>query len=120
LADLVVVAHVCFVLFVAFGSILAWRWPLLCWLHVPLVGYCIAQTTIQFDCPLTRLELHLRRLADQQQYGGGFVRHYLTHILYAGSYMGLLRALAVLCITAGYAGVLLRGRRARQPLPTGT
>src|SRR5262249_7180849 len=34
LADAVVLAHLCFIAFVAVGGVLAWRWPRLVWLHL--------------------------------------------------------------------------------------
>ena len=37
LADLVVVLHFGFVVFVLFGGVLVWRWRWLVWIHVPAV-----------------------------------------------------------------------------------
>jgi len=37
-ADLVVVVHIAFIVFVAIGGFLAWRWPRLVCAHVPVVG----------------------------------------------------------------------------------
>ena len=38
-ADAVALLHLAFVLFVAFGGLLVWRWPRLVWLHLPAVGW---------------------------------------------------------------------------------
>ena len=110
LADLVVVVHVTFILFVGAGAILAWRWPKLLWLHVPAVIYAAAILTIHFDCPLTPLEKHLRHLAGQQLYSGGFVRHYLTNVVYPGALTGYLQALAAVAIVVGYGRLVVRWR----------
>jgi hypothetical protein len=118
LADVVVISHLAFILFVAVGALVAWRWPRLCWVHVPAVVYAVAILTVHFDCPLTALEKDLRRLAGQQQYSGGFVRHYVTNVVYPGSLTPLLQTLAALSIAVGYTGLLVRRRRARQSLPT--
>jgi hypothetical protein len=57
LADLVLVVHLGFVLFVALGGLLVLRWPRLAWIH-------------------------LRRLAGEAGYAGGFIEHYVTAVLY--------------------------------------
>ena len=106
------------ILFVAAGAILAWRWPKLLWLHLPAVTYAGAILTIHFDCPLTALEKYLRRQAGQQQYSGGFVRHYVTNVVYPGSLTPVLQAGAALCIGIGYAGLLVRWRRTHEGAPT--
>jgi hypothetical protein len=111
MADMVVVVHVAFILFVALGGFLAWRWPRVWWVHAPAVVYAVAIVTIGFDCPLTPLEKHLRHLAHEQVYSGGFVRHYLTDVVYPGRLTPYLRALAACSIAVAYAGLLLRRRR---------
>ena len=73
LADLVVVVHLAFVLFVAVGGLPVWRWPWLMWCHLPAVAWGIAIITIGFTCPLTPLEHYLRGRAGQQGHDGGFV-----------------------------------------------
>jgi hypothetical protein len=82
LADLVLVVHLGFVLFVALGGLLVLRWPPLAWIHVPAAVW---GALIEFTggvCPLTPLENHLRRLAGEGGYAGGFVEHYVTAVLY--------------------------------------
>ncbi len=113
LADLVVVVHLAFILFVAVGALLAWRWPWLLWLHVPSLAWAVASITVGLDCPLTPLEKALRQLAGDAGYRGGFVDHYLENVVYPGSLTPWLRALAFVTIVIGYAG--LRHRR-RTPL----
>ena len=107
LADLVVVVHLAFVAFVAVGALLAWRWPRLLWVHVPVVVWAVAIVAIGFTCPLTPLEKALRRRAGGATYEGGFVDHYLTGVLYPGRYLGLARALVLALILVGYAGLAL-------------
>jgi hypothetical protein len=123
LADLVVIVHVVFILFVAVGGLLAWRWHWLVWVHLPAVVYAIAIITVGFVCPLTPLEKHLRRLAGEQVYPGGFVNHYLTNVVYPGSLTALLRGVAAALIVAGYAGLILKHSRERagqkSPVPGG-
>jgi len=98
-------------------------WPGPSWLHVPAVIYAVAILTIHFDCPLTPLEKHLRHLAGQQLYSGGFVRHYLTNVVYPGALTPYLQALAALAIVVGYGRLVVRWRASgssRHPEPPTT
>ena len=82
LADLLVIAHLAFVLFVAFGALLALRWRWMPWLHVPAAvwgGFVVLTGRI---CPLTPLENRLRLLAGGSTYEGGFIEHYVLPIVY--------------------------------------
>jgi Protein of Unknown function (DUF2784) len=108
LADLVVVIHLAFILFVAVGALLAWRWPHLVWAHVPVVAWAVAIVAIGFTCPLTPLEKLLRRRAGAEAYDGGFIDHYLDGVIYPGRYTPLARAVVAALIIVGYAGLIVR------------
>lgn len=82
LADLVLVVHFAFILFVIFGALLLKRWPWVIWLHLPALLWGIAIEVFGWICPLTPLENTLRELAGQQGYQGGFIEHYLMAIIY--------------------------------------
>jgi hypothetical protein len=82
LADLVLVAHLAFVAFVALGGFLVWRWRRLAWVHVPVALWGMAISYVGFTCPLTPLENWLRKLGGQAGYRGGFIEHYVTAALY--------------------------------------
>jgi hypothetical protein len=82
LADLVLVLHAAFVVFVMLGGLLAWRWPRLAWVHLPLVAWGAGIEFLGGICPLTPLENRWRLLAGQQGYPGGFVEHYVLPVLY--------------------------------------
>jgi Protein of Unknown function (DUF2784) len=84
LADLVVVLHFGFVLFVVFGGLLALRWPRAAWFHLPAAIWGAGIEFVQGICPLTPLENHLRRLGGEAGYSGGFVEHYVLPVLYPG------------------------------------
>ncbi|HEV8237578.1 MAG TPA: DUF2784 domain-containing protein, partial [Gemmatimonadaceae bacterium] len=60
-ADLVLVMHLCFVIFVVVGGLLALRWPRLPWVHIPVAVYGATIEFVGFVCPLTPLEVWLRR-----------------------------------------------------------
>ena len=111
LADVVVAVHLAFILFAAGGALLAWRRPWVAWLHVPSVAWAVAAVTVGVSCPLTSLELALRRLAGQEGYAGGFVDHYVEGVLYPASLTPLLRAAAFAALVVGYAGLRQQRRR---------
>jgi hypothetical protein len=81
-ADLVVLLHFAFVLFVIAGGLLVLRWPRLLPLHVAAVIWGAAIEFGGWICPLTPLENHLRDLAGGNRYEGGFVEHYIVPVLY--------------------------------------
>ena len=118
-ADLVLVLHFGFVLFVVLGGLLALRWPRLAWVHVPVALYGATIEFLGFICPLTPLEVWLRRRGGEAGYEGGFIEHYIMAALYP---TGLTRELqlalgvGVLAINALVYGTLLRRRcRAGHP-----
>lgn len=113
LADLVLVAHAAFVLFVIFGGTLALRWPRVAWVHLPALVWGVAVEVFYLLCPLTTLENHFRREAGQAGYEGGFIEHYLTMILYPGIGREAQFALGLLLVgwnAAVYAYLIRRTR----------
>ena len=91
-ADVVLVVHFAFVVFVVLGGFLALRWRRVAWVHVPVALYGAAIEFAGFICPLTPLEVWLRRQGGQAGYEGGFVEHYITAALYP---TGLTREIQV-------------------------
>lgn len=84
LADLVVVLHLGFVLFVVLGGLLVLRYPRLAWAHLPCAAWGALIEFAGWICPLTPLENWLRRQGGGAGYAGGFVERYLLPILYPG------------------------------------
>ena len=114
LADLVVILHLGFVLFVVLGGLLALRWPRAAWLHLPAALWGAGIEFLQGICPLTPLENHLRRLGGEAGYSGGFVEHYLLPVLYPvglgrGLQIGL--GIAVVALNAVIYAIVWRRRR---------
>ena len=81
-ADLIVVLHFSFVLFVLFGGFLLIKWPRLMWLHLPSVAWGIFVEFSGWICPLTPLENWLRAQAGEATYAGDFIVRSLSSILY--------------------------------------
>ena len=114
-ADLVLVSHLAFILFIIFGGLLVVKWRWVVWLHVPSWIYGALIEFVGWTCPLTPLEQRLRRAAGQGGYEGSFVEHYLVPIIYPSGYsFGLRMALgtAVVLLNVGvYAWVIRRRTR---------
>jgi uncharacterized protein DUF2784 len=114
LADLVLVVHFAFVLFVVLGGLAALRWPRVAYVHLPIALYGAAIEFIGFVCPLTPLEKSLRQRGGAAGYEGGFIEHYITAALYPGALtreIQFLLGMAVLVINAVVYTVWLQRRR---------
>ena len=109
LADVVMVVHLAFIVFVAVGGLLALRWPRLFWLHVPAVAWAMGIVGVGYECPLTGLEKWLQRLSGGDSYKGGFVDRYVEDVIYPGELTPLLRTLTAVLIVAGYVALSRRG-----------
>jgi hypothetical protein len=82
LAELVVVIHFLFVLFVVFGALLLFWSKKFVLLHPPAVIWGALIEFTGWICPLTPLENKLRYHAGRAIYEGGFVENYVIPVLY--------------------------------------
>ena len=82
LADAVVVLHFGFVLFVVLGGLAVPRWRRVVYAHLPCAAWGALIELGGWTCPLTPLENGLRALGQQAGYGGTFVEHYVTRVMY--------------------------------------
>jgi hypothetical protein len=115
LADLVLVVHFTFVLFVVLGGLLVVRWPRAAWLHIPAAIWGVLIEYTGWICPLTPLENSFRMRGGEAGYSGGFIEHYIQPLLYpAGltrSTQVVLGSLALVLNLIAYGIVVLRMRR---------
>ena len=91
-ADAVLLLHVLFVAFVILGlvlilagKVLHWDWVRNWWFriaHLAAIVVVVAQAWFGVICPLTTLEMALRRRAGDATYAGSFISHWLESILY--------------------------------------
>ena len=68
LADLVLVLHFAFILFVTAGGLLVLRWPRAAFVHLPAAAWGVLIELRGWICPLTPLENTLRRAAGRAGY----------------------------------------------------
>lgn len=96
-ADITVMLHFLWVLFLIFGAFWGSRNRYVKWLHIG--GLCLAffVETCNLFCPLTHLEVWLRsRYAPSSSYTGSFIAHYAESLLYIQ-----LPRLLIVFLTAG-------------------
>lgn len=92
LADIVLFAHALYVAFVVLGQLCVligawrgWNWVrgrLFRLTHLAAIAVVAFQSWLGILCPLTVLENHLRILAGQSGYEGGFIAHWLQRLIY--------------------------------------
>jgi hypothetical protein len=112
LADLVLAGHVAFVAFVVTGGLLALRWPGAAWVHLPCAAWGAWVEIAGWICPLTPLEVHLRRAAGEAGYAGGFLAHYVEPVLYpAGLTRGVQVGLGIAVVALNVGVYLIAWRR---------
>jgi hypothetical protein len=91
-ADVILIIHVAFVIFVVFGLItiyvghfLKWQWIRNFWFrisHLIAIGIVVFQSWAGMICPLTIWEMSLRKEAGIANYSGSFIQYWLQSILY--------------------------------------
>ena len=82
LADLVILVHTSFIVFVLLGGLLAFRWRWMPLAHLPAVVWGAAVEFFGWVCPLTPLENLLRRAGGGAGYSVSFIERYLVPLVY--------------------------------------
>ena len=119
LADLLVVFHLVFILYVIAGALLIFKWTKTLWLHLPS---CFWGMTVEFTgwiCPLTPWEIQLRRLAGEEGYSESFIEHYLIPIIYPSGLnweiQMLLGSIVLIVNLSLYTLILIKRRKRKTP-----
>ncbi len=76
-ADVVLVAHLAFILFAIFGACLAASYRWVPWIQLPCAAWGAYIEIAGRVCPLTYLENDFRMRAGQAGYAGSFIEHHL-------------------------------------------
>ncbi len=82
LADLVLIVHLAFVVFVLWGGLLVLRWWWVAWLHVPAAIWGAVVEFTGWICPLTPLENWLHEQGGEASYRSDFIAEHLLPLLY--------------------------------------
>lgn len=118
LADLLVIIHFLFILFVLFGGLLGlwkkWIIPV----HLVSAAWGAMIEFMGWICPLTPWENELRLLAGQAGYSGGFIEHYMIPVVYPQQLTTMIQlglgSLVVLLNVVIYYFVVKRLRKTKQ------
>lgn len=81
-ANVILMIHFSFIMFVVFGGLLIFYRQWISWLHIPAVSWAVLIEFSGWICPLTPLENNFRTLSGQNGYDYGFIHHYLSKIIY--------------------------------------
>ena len=84
LADLVLIVHLAFVVFVLCGWLLVLKWRWVAWLHLPAAIWGAVVEFTGWICPLTPLENWVREQGGESAYPSDFITQYLLPVLYPG------------------------------------
>ena len=83
LADLTVLFHFLWILFIIFGLLLVWKWAKIAFLHLGGLLFSLIINLFGWYCPLTYLENYLYASgAREAGYKGSFIAHSLVPIVY--------------------------------------
>jgi hypothetical protein len=91
-ADIILLIHVLFVIFVVFGLLLILAGKIFAWgwvhnfsfriTHLVAIGVVVLQSWLGLICPLTVWEMDLRARADDSVYEGSFIAYWMQSLLY--------------------------------------
>ena len=114
LADLVVVIHFLFILFVIFGGLLVLHKRSWAWLHIPAALWGALVEFTGWICPLTPMENWLRLQGGGPAYTSGFIERYVVSIIYPSFLtrsQQIVLGLAVIIINGAIYGWIIWKRR---------
>lgn len=117
-ADLLVLIHFSFIIFVVLGGLLVLRWPMTGWLHLPCAAWGIWIELTHGICPLTTFEKSLRESANAASYEGSFIANYIVPIIYPPGFSpaaAQLAGLALLLFTGTIYFIVLSRRFSSTP-----
>lgn len=110
LADIVVLIHFSFIVFVILGGFLVLRWRWLVWVHILAALWGALIEFAGWICPLTPLENQFRMKSGEMGYQSGFIEHYIIPIIYPEDLtrtIQIILGLFVLIINMGIYGLMV-------------
>lgn len=117
LADLVLVLHLGFVAFAAFGGLLVPHRPKMLRWHVPALLWGVLVQWADWTCPLTPLENYLRLRGGAAVHAGGFIDRFIGNLLYPENLTLELRyalGLALIAVNVAVYAYVLAARSKRK------
>ena len=118
-ADLTLIIHFAFIIFVVFGALLFFVSTKIIYVHVPSLIWGIYIELTHSVCPLTYLENWFLQKANLTIYSEGFIQNYLLHIVYPKNLTEDLQTyLAIVLIVANmimYGFIISKSNKNQQP-----
>jgi hypothetical protein len=109
LADAAMVVHFAFLVYMAVGGFLAWRWRRTIWAHLAVAAWGVLSVVTGVECPLTLAEDWARHSAGQEGLPtSGFIDHYIEGVIYPEEYTNLARLGVAVLVLFSYVGYVLR------------
>ena len=100
-ADLTLIVHFAFIIFVVFGALLFFVSTKIIYVHVPALIWGIYIEITHSICPLTYLENWFLQKANLTTYSEGFIQNYLVPVVYPMNMTDYLQTyLAIVLIVA--------------------
>ncbi len=98
-ADIVVVIHLLWILFIIGGALIGRRIVWVKWVHIGALVFSLALQLFGWICPLTYLEVWLRSRHDPSlAYAGDFIAHYAEGLVYLTAPPGIVLGATVIVI----------------------
>ena len=118
-ADLTLIVHFAFIIFVVFGALLFFVSTKIIYVHVPALIWGIYIELTHSVCPLTYLENWFLQKANLTTYSEGFIQNYLVPIVYPMNLTDDLQTyLAIVLIVANmlmYGLIISKSKKNNQP-----
>ncbi|WP_043638801.1 DUF2784 domain-containing protein [Nonomuraea candida] len=109
LADAAMVVHFAFLVYMAVGGFLTWRWRRTIWAHLAVAAWGVLSVVTGMECPLTLVEDWGRRNAGLEGLpASGFIDHYIEGVIYPEEYTNLARLGVAVLVLFSYVGYVLR------------
>ena len=118
-ADLTLIVHFAFIIFVVFGALLFFVSTKIIYVHVPALIWGIYIEITHSICPLTYLENWFLQKSNLTTYSEGFIQNYLVPIVYPTNLtVDLQTYLAIVLIVANmlmYGLIISKSKKNNQP-----
>ena len=118
-ADLTLIVHFAFIIFVVFGALLFFVSTKIIYVHVPALIWGIYIELTHSVCPLTYLENWFLQKANLTTYSEGFIQNYLVSIVYPTNLTDDLQTyLAIVLIVVNmlmYGLIISKSKKNNQP-----